>query len=132
LTGIVVDSSVVIPWFLAEHDPAASRGRRVLHRYRRGEIALAAPPLLPLEVINVAATRRRFGAAALGRLSVALGQLRIELASPSLDVVAEWCARGLTAYDAAYVALAAERSATLLTFDSEILRVAHGVAESPG
>ena len=43
---------------------------------------------------------------------------------PELQLVASWVARGLTAYDAAYVALAEERDLALVTDDETIIELA--------
>jgi predicted nucleic acid-binding protein len=42
---------------------------------------------------------------------------------PSLPGIARWTARGLTAYDACYVALAEERGVQLVTADELIISV---------
>jgi predicted nucleic acid-binding protein len=42
--------------------------------------------------------------------------------------IASWTARGLTAYDATYVALAEERGIGLVTNDRQILALAEGIA----
>ena len=40
---------------------------------------------------------------------------------PSLDDVARWASRGLSAYDAGYAALAEETDSRLLTHDADLL-----------
>jgi predicted nucleic acid-binding protein len=45
-----------------------------------------------------------------------------------LDSVARWTARGLTAYDASYVALAEEQAIRLITADQRIVETAAPVA----
>lgn len=57
-----------------------------------------------------------------------LERTRFDVLEPSLDRIALWTARGLTAYDATYVALAEERGIPLMTNDREILAIAGGVA----
>src|SRR5438132_1095508 len=57
-----------------------------------------------------------------------LDGLLFEVAEPGLQAVASWVARGLTAYDAVYVALAEERGEPLVTDDSSVLAIAGDVA----
>jgi predicted nucleic acid-binding protein len=45
-----------------------------------------------------------------------------------LGTVAAWVARGLTAYDAAYVALAEARDVVLISDDDQILEVAASIS----
>ena len=52
------------------------------------------------------------------------------MAEPELDAVASWVARGLTAHDAVYVALAEERGLPLVSDDQAILETASGIARS--
>jgi len=46
----------------------------------------------------------------------------VQLVEPDLAVVANWIIEGPTAYDAAYVAIAGQTGAPLITDDREILR----------
>ena len=48
---------------------------------------------------------------------------------PELQPIASWVARGLTAYDAAYVALAEERGEPLVTDDQAIVAIAGDIAQ---
>jgi predicted nucleic acid-binding protein len=64
------------------------------------------------------------------QLAATLGELGFEPVEPSLPAVARWAARGLTAYDAAYVALAEETGASLLTDDAAILAAAPDLTTS--
>ncbi len=64
---------------------------------------------------------------ALVSLAGALEDVGFELIEPSLEGVARWIAQGLTAYDAAYVAVA-EARAELVTDDDRIVSLAPGIA----
>jgi predicted nucleic acid-binding protein len=117
---IVVDASVLAP-ALADDDADGDRVRERL----RGE-RLAAPELIDLEVVS---TIRR--AARAGRLDDRRsGQALTDLATlplhrvPHLPLLARvWELRdNLTAYDAAYVALAEALDALLLTADGPMGR----------
>lgn len=54
--------------------------------------------------------------------------LGFDVVEPDLADVAGWTARGLTAYDAAYVAVAHAAGLPLVTDDRDILRVAEMLA----
>jgi len=128
MTDAVLDASVLLKWFstTAERHDGAARALRAA--YEAGELRLLAPRLLVLEVLNVAARSWRWGDDALAAAAAALEALRIELAEPALADVARWAGRGLTAYDATYVALAESAGVALITDDREILALAGEVA----
>jgi len=108
--------------------PAA---RRLRDEYHRGRLEVLAPPLLFLELLNVAVRRWGWSEAALLELSASLGGLGFSVAEPPLEPVASWVSRGLTAYDASYVALAEDHEVPLITRDRTILLTAPDVAEAP-
>jgi predicted nucleic acid-binding protein len=87
-----------------------------------------APPLLRLELVNVAGRRWGWAESALVELALALEELGFEFVEPELERVAIWTARGLTAYDAAYVAVAEENALRLITDDERIVGVAGELA----
>jgi predicted nucleic acid-binding protein len=122
---LVVDCSVVVAALFDEADADAAT-RALAGR------ALHAPALLPFEFANVARSKSRSGAPA-QRVQQALqtfDDLRIELhplAAAELHATA--LAHGLTAYDAAYLALARALQAPLLSFD---LKLADAAARALG
>ena len=85
--------------------------------------------LLFLELINIAARRRAWPADRLSELARGLLAARFIIGEPPLDRVAYWAGRGLTAYDACYVALAEERRTVVITADERILAVADKLAD---
>lgn len=115
---IVVDASVLAP-ALADDGPHGDRARARLH----GE-ELAAPELLDLEVVSVVRRAERAGLVDGRRAEQALTDLAaLPLARvphrPLLPRV--WALRGnLTPYDAAYVAVAEQLGAVLVTADSRL------------
>jgi predicted nucleic acid-binding protein len=121
---VVLDASVVVNWFHLERAGGNEAAHALRVEFEAGELRVLAPPLLWLEVANVAARRWRWPDAQMGRLAAAWRALHFELIEPDPAFVAQWAARGLTAYDAAYVALAKETGAPLITDDAEILRAA--------
>jgi predicted nucleic acid-binding protein len=124
----VLDASVVLMWF-AEEGATPVRSLRV--EYESGDLTVLAPSLIHLEILNVAGRRWSWGADALQELAEALDDLSFELVEPDLTTVAKWVAAGLTAYDAAYVAVAEAAATPLLTADETILSVAPRIAIRP-
>lgn len=104
-----------------QHVQAASN---LYSRFRRGELVVVVPQLMFLELLNVAARRWGWDVQRLERFAADLEQLGLEVRQPSLTRIARWCSRGLTAYDACYVALAEERRTVVITADERILAVA--------
>lgn len=89
---------------------------------------MVVPGLLFLEILNVAGRRWSWTEESLIELALALDDIEFEVVEPDLASIATWVARGLTAYDAAYVALAQSRDLVLITDDERILKRA--VAQS--
>jgi predicted nucleic acid-binding protein len=125
----VLDASVVLTWFAEE---GTSSARELRAEYESGELAVLAPSLIHLEILNVAGRRWSWSAEALQELAEALDGLSLELVEPDLTTVAKWVAAGLTAYDAAYVAVAEAAASPLITTDETILSVASQIASRPG
>lgn len=98
--------------------------------HESGRVRLSAPALLFLEVLNAAAWRWRWSPPDVLALAERLVELGISVEEPALDAVASWVSRGLTAYDAAYVAVAEQLGVKLVTADAEIVRVGAEVALS--
>lgn len=126
----VLDASVLLGWFVPEAE-ASTGARRLRAEFEAGQLAGIAPPLIHLEILNVAGHRWGWGHEALGELADSLEALPLELVEPELRGVAGWVSRGLTAYDAAYVAVAEGATIPLVTEDASILRVAPDVARPP-
>jgi predicted nucleic acid-binding protein len=96
--------------------------------FEAGQLVVFAPPLLHLEIVNVAGRRWHWPEAVLVDLAVSLEELSFDVREPELASVARWTARGLTAYVAAYVALAEGEGIRLVTDDDPIVSVAPGIA----
>jgi predicted nucleic acid-binding protein len=116
---IVLDASAAIEWLLQ-----TSAGQRVEQRiYLHGE-SLHAPHLLDLEILQVLRRLVREGVVSIFRAHQAITDLldlRINRYPHFLLLPRIWQLRqNLSAYDAAYVALAEELGATLLTRDRHL------------
>jgi predicted nucleic acid-binding protein len=128
LTEVVLDASVVLKWFTTSQERGHTEARELRGAYLAGRLVVVVPSLLFLELLNVAGRRWKWDEPALSELAAALEDLLFEVAEPGLASVAAWVARGLTAYDAAYVALAEERGIDIVSDDERILAGAAEVA----
>lgn len=127
MTDVVLDASVIARWFGPSADPASVRWRS---DFEAGRVDITVPALVFLDLMNVAGRRWRWTEDRLLELVRELGASRFELVDPDLGRIAVWTARGLTAYDATYVALADERGIPLVTNDRRIVAVAPGIAQA--
>lgn len=125
----VLDASVVLKWFNREGEAHAEAAGALRGDFESGELRVIAPPLLWLEIINVAARRWHWSSSQLEALAAALSELGFELVEPEPEAIARWAGRGLTTYDAAYVAVAEETGAPVITDDAQICRLAKGLSE---
>jgi predicted nucleic acid-binding protein len=125
---VVLDASVVLKWFREEGERHVEAARALRAEFAAGELLVFAPWLLLLEMVNVAGRRWSWEETALTELAASLDALGFELVEPDLLRVARWTGRGLTASDAAYVAVAEAAAVELVTDDELILAVAPGVA----
>lgn len=113
---MVVDSSMLCAVLFDEPERADAE-QRLARRH------LLAPCLLDHEVVNVALKKGRRGmpAAAIERALSDYGAQSIEFIVTDIQAQYELAGRyGLSAYDAAYLWLAAEHKAPLATFDRKL------------
>ncbi len=132
MTEAVLDASVVLKWFHAEGERHLDDARRLREQFGAGELRVLAPRLLWLELLNVAARRWSWPQPQLEQLAGTLEQLGFEVLEPELAGVARWAANGLTACDAAYVAIAEQTGVQLITDDAEIVASAPKIATALG
>lgn len=130
MTELVLDASVLLKWFRSEGESHIAPARALRAAFERGALVVLVPPLLYLEIVNVAARRWDWSEDDVVALAGALEQLELEADQPKLEEVARWSGRGLTAYDASYVALAEQHGIPLVTADEHVLTMAPGVAIS--
>lgn len=128
----VLDASVVLKWFHAEGERNVEAALEIRARYEAGDLYVLAPPLLWLELVNVAARSWRWSGKQIDDLAATLPRLGFEIVQPGLPRLASWAAAGLTAYDAAYVTVAEEAGVQLVTDDVGIVRVAPETAIALG
>ncbi len=122
--SIIVDASVVVKWFVIEK--YSEEARRLKEAYASGLVDLAAPSLLPYEVINALKYSGAFGEEELKGIAEILEDYQITLYELVGNVVYKAIElamrRGITIYDAAYVALAYTLDTTLYTADERLLK----------
>jgi predicted nucleic acid-binding protein len=124
LNEAVLDASVVLKWFRSQGEERREEALALRRSFEAGELAVLAPPLLWLEVVNIAARRWGWPPKQLEGLAAELPALGFELLEPDLAGVARWAGAGLTAHDAAYVAVAEEAGVQLITDDAGIVEAA--------
>ena len=123
---LVMDASVAVAVVLRE--TAAVQARAALRRARRMNREVVVPSLFWLEVINALGRGHHLSMSlileAVAELD-AIGLETVELDRPMLLLALDAVARhGLTAYDAAYLALAEWADADLLTADARLAAAA--------
>jgi predicted nucleic acid-binding protein len=131
VTRLVLDASVVLKWFGRRREKHRARAISLRQRYLAGEILVAVPSLLFVEALSVAGRKWRWPSSSLVELVEGLRSLGFEVIDPPWREVALWTSKGLTAYDAVYVALAESQQVALVTADQLILEVAGDVAVPP-
>ena len=120
MPSVVVDASAIAAVLFSE--PSADEVAE-----RLGSAQLAAPSLLPYQIVSVASGKVRRGEVPSGTAMMALAafaRLRVRLHEPDFSEVFRLTVRTrLTAYDAAYLHLAQSLSAELVTLDDKLARV---------
>lgn len=128
MIGLVLDASVFLKWFRSEGEAHVGAARSIRAAFHAGRIMVLAPNLLTLELVNVAGRRWGWDEGQLTELVESIDELGITWVDPEPTRVAHWTARGLTAHDATYVALAEGEGVRLVTDDDRILALAPAVA----
>jgi predicted nucleic acid-binding protein len=132
VTEAVLDASVVLKWFHTEGERHVKEARKLRTQFQAGELRVVAPSMLWLELLNVAGRRWGWSEGQLDALATKLPDLGFDMHEPELPAVARWVARGLTAYDGAYLAVAEAAGVKLITDDDEIVRRATETAAALG
>lgn len=123
--AVVVDSSVAFKWLQPGSEDGFEQAARLLGLHREGEISLAAPTLLRLEVANAYWKRGATAADLLVIGQVLEGycinwfEISAALAADASRIAGD---HRLTVYDATFIALALHLDAELITEDRALLR----------
>ena len=120
---VIIDASVVVKWFVQEE--YTKNALRIRDDYRKGSIDLLSTQLMPFEVLNALRYNPELGQDQVEKASTALSKYRVAL-HPMLDGLAGSCIkialkRGITIYDAVYVALGQLLDKELYTADDKLL-----------
>jgi predicted nucleic acid-binding protein len=116
---IVVDSSVVVKWFVSDSEAGVDAALALLAAHAHGEVILVAPSLLLLEVVN-ALRGRSLAPATLVSAAEHLLEVGVELhdiAGLLVGATALAARHGITLYDAAFAELACRLDTDLATAD---------------
>lgn len=121
MSEIVVDTSVVVKWYIPERHHEQARLLR--DAYLDGRFDLVAPALMPFEAINALKYSGHYGGNRLEEASNSLGKYGIELVpfneiGPLAAVANDL---DVTVYDASYIALAQELDTSVYTADETLL-----------
>ena len=121
MTDIVVDTSVVVKWYIPEQYHTQARSLR--DDYLDGQFGLAAPALLPFEAINALRYSGHYDGTRLEDAATSLAEYGIDLVSfhKRGAVAAVASSLDITVYDAAYIALAQRLETTVFTADDQLL-----------
>ena len=128
MTEAVLDASVVAKWFHTDGERHVAQARSLRDSFESGELVVFAPPLLRLEIFNIAGRRWKWTEEALVTLAVTFDAIDFVWTEPELAGLSSWVARGLTAYDACYAAVAESKEIQLVTDDRRLLEIANTLA----
>lgn len=125
MAKIVVDSSIVIKWFVSE--PLSAEARHVLDGYQSGDLTLIAPDLLAAELGNIIWKKVRLEGLARADAEQILGafrELHIEFTPTILlleDALKIAMTHNRTVYDSLYIALSERERYVFITADERLV-----------
>uniref|UniRef100_A0A7C6EFM5 Ribonuclease VapC n=1 Tax=candidate division WOR-3 bacterium TaxID=2052148 RepID=A0A7C6EFM5_UNCW3 len=123
---VVLDASVILKWFIEEND--SEKARAILNRYIKGDFIIVVPDFLLYEVANVLKYSGAFSEKEVTEAITSLYDLEIKIISSLPDVIKTMIKlsfqKGITSYDAIYLALAMELQVPLITAD---VRLSHKI-----
>ena len=124
MNEVVVDASVVVKWFVQEE--WSEEAGALKEDYAAGKVDLIAPSVMPFEVLNALRYSGAFNEYELIEAAEALEDFQITLygleGNYAKETVKLAMRRGITIYDASYIALAIVRRAVLWTADEKLLK----------
>lgn len=123
---VVLDASVLLKWFIEE--PGSDAALDLKRRHLEEGLAIVIPDLALYEIPNVLRFKRGVPEGEVKAVMRAFWTLELEVVAPTEPLLDEAIdlsfATGLSLYDCAYVALAKELNATLVTADEPVSRAA--------
>jgi len=122
-TKVVLDSSIIVKWFLKEL--YSEEAIKVRNDYVQRKISIAVPSLLIYEVLNALRYSGVYSEEELKEICLALNKYGFEIHDIEGDlkskVVEITYRHNITVYEASYVALAMKLKTVLYTADDELL-----------
>lgn len=125
MSQLVVDSSVVVKWFVVE--PYSTEARRILNDYQAGVLTLLAPDLLYAEVGNIVWKKHIFQGMTAVDAQLVVDTFRtmtfVQTSTAALLDSAYLLAviHRRTVYDMLYVALSAQEACQFVTADEKLV-----------
>jgi len=120
----VIDTSVVVKWFVEEKD--SNIALEILEYYRLGKFTIIVPDLLVYEFVNVLRYNKSFNRSEKKECIDILYDLDLYFVSPYKTLIenAEKIAeeKDITAYDSIFIALAEEIKCKFITADEKLFR----------
>ncbi len=124
MTGVVVDTSVIVKWFSREEDTEASL--RLRDSFVKGELRIAAPDLLLIELANALRYDPAMSPEDVAAAVQSVADLGIEFEpAPPLvliEAIAIAFRYGITVYDSVFIAMAGALGLTLVTADAKLIQ----------
>ncbi len=124
--AFVIDTSVVLKWFLQAGEAQVAEARQLRGIYLRGECLLRAPDFLFLEVANALTAghgsepdKVKDALASLDEIDLQVEPLRKSTLSRAVDLAVSL---DVTVYDSYFLALAEQTGSRLVTADERFLR----------
>lgn len=121
---VVADASVIVKWFVEEE--YSDNARALKRAYSEGLVDIAVPSLMKYEVLNALKYSGAFGEDDLKTAATILDAFQFTTYDLEEDYAAKTVEaairKGITIYDAAYVALAQLLGTALYTADEKLMR----------
>lgn len=123
---LVLDTSVVLKWFLEKDEADVALARRLREAHLSGQCFLRAPDLLLVEVANALTVGHRSGVAYVKRALDAIREIQLDLVGLQFSTLAKAVdlasSFGVTVYDSYFLAVAMETDGHLVTADEGFIK----------
>jgi predicted nucleic acid-binding protein len=125
MSQLVVDSSVVVKWFVVER--YSTEARRILNDYQTGVLTLLAPDLINAEIGNIVWKKHSFQGMAAADAQLVIDTFRtLHLVQTPTAALLESAYRlavnhRRTVYDMLYVALSLQEACEFVTADEKLV-----------
>ena len=125
VTPYVLDTSVVIKWFSESGEDDLERALRLRQKILEGAFPVAVPSMLFYELCNALRFNPKFDAREVKEAATSVLDMGFSVRDVTADLLERSVdlafARGITVYDACFLALAEAEGGTLVTADDKFL-----------